>query len=796
MVINNNVSANMMLGNLNKVVKSKTKAVQQLSLGEKICNAGDDASGYAISERMRVQIRSLNQADANVQNGASMLRVAEGAIQSQINLLRTVKERVITAHNDTNTDTDRMIIQKEITQYYNEINDIASETTFNGKQLLLGTKVVDSVKSWFRLDHAEFLADSDTLGLVSASIASLDGQTGPFAIFGSASDQVPNDGYNVRTVSPASIPGADTTSATATLSKLHGATANKPNKVHINLGPDTERDALNNTSFKVLYPGGEETFVLTYNPNQRFRGVSSRNVIDMRGQSVSQIARAIGNVLSLNEKMNITYSSSSSGDRIIHLTTLDTGEKTNDTNKYDAMGVALADGDGYTATTALPAWMFTNDQVGEDGLTAQWDWDLSAYNTTSASTAESLISQLTGKAFAHSGVGTTYEFVDSGKSPTLASVPRLEGSRVVDLNVLRNSVSAGKTVAEAFADLMISQLGSSLAEKMRNSSNQVVGLKINATVPGLEGNDQYISFKEGELRHYDIDFSSISGDMDGKGFRFYSATNPNKWVNVLFVDGVNPNDDDRPASGTGDLDIDTLVVDVSDVTGTESLLKTLLQGDGDKNPMGLNEFLSRTGSSFQVAVDYSSGILTIYDTVRHTVLDSDPHAQMGAKIANGIADNIVADYRYTYANDVVIQHSDKASNNIHVYIPQTTMDHILGYKVGVGSLDDYSVMTAEKREKLLGWDTPSTVRGTLDKGLQYLIDANTLIGAQINHMENADANLVTVIENTTAAESVVRDANLARSAMDYAKYNILSQSTLAMLAQFDHDSYDVLNLLQ
>ena len=66
-----------------------------------------------------------------MQNGASMLKVAEGAIQSQINLLRTVKERVINAHNDTNTDADRLIIQKEITNYYNEINDIAAETTFN-----------------------------------------------------------------------------------------------------------------------------------------------------------------------------------------------------------------------------------------------------------------------------------------------------------------------------------------------------------------------------------------------------------------------------------------------------------------------------------------------------------------------------------------------------------------------------------------------------------------------------------------------------------------------------------------
>ena len=122
MMVTNNATAGFILGTLNKNIKKKSKAAEQLSLGEKIRNAGDDASGYAISEKMRVRIRSLNQADANVQNGASMLRVAEGAIQSQINLLRTVKAKVIDAHNDTNTDADRAIIQKEITQYYNELN--------------------------------------------------------------------------------------------------------------------------------------------------------------------------------------------------------------------------------------------------------------------------------------------------------------------------------------------------------------------------------------------------------------------------------------------------------------------------------------------------------------------------------------------------------------------------------------------------------------------------------------------------------------------------------------------------
>ena len=124
------------------------------------------------------------------------------------------------------------------------------------------------------------------------------------------------------------------------------------------------------------------------------------------------------------------------------------------------------------------------------------------------------------------------------------------------------------------------------------------------------------------------------------------------------------------------------------------------------------------------------------------------------------------------------------------------MDQIFGYKIGDGSLDDYSVMTSDKREFLLGQDYPVKVMGALDKGIQYLIDANTLIGSQIVHMEFADANIVTQVENTKAAESVIRDADMAKSAMDMATANILSQSTMAMLSQFNHNSSDVLNLLQ
>jgi flagellin len=104
----------------------------------KINGAADDASGYAISERMRVQIRGLDQANSNTQNGNSMMKVAEGAVSSTVDILKTLKEKVINAANDTNTDEDRATIQKELDQSIDQINDNAN-VTFNGKYLVDGS---------------------------------------------------------------------------------------------------------------------------------------------------------------------------------------------------------------------------------------------------------------------------------------------------------------------------------------------------------------------------------------------------------------------------------------------------------------------------------------------------------------------------------------------------------------------------------------------------------------------------------------------------------------------------------
>lgn len=138
MEVRTNMAALKSLNILNKNSGKLTKSLKKVSSGMRIVGAADDTSGYAISERMRVMLRGLDQDIRNTQNGRSLLKVAAGGIDNIVEELRNLKELALNAANDHNTDADRATIQKEFEHKMVNINDIASETSYNGKILLDG----------------------------------------------------------------------------------------------------------------------------------------------------------------------------------------------------------------------------------------------------------------------------------------------------------------------------------------------------------------------------------------------------------------------------------------------------------------------------------------------------------------------------------------------------------------------------------------------------------------------------------------------------------------------------------
>ena len=138
MIINHNMSAmyaNRTLGNTSMDI---AKDIEKLSSGQRINRAGDDASGLAVSEKLRGQIRGLNQATKNIENGVSFIQTSEGYLGETQDILHRMRELAVQGANGVYTSEDRMQIQVEVSQLVDEINRIASHAQFNGMSIMTG----------------------------------------------------------------------------------------------------------------------------------------------------------------------------------------------------------------------------------------------------------------------------------------------------------------------------------------------------------------------------------------------------------------------------------------------------------------------------------------------------------------------------------------------------------------------------------------------------------------------------------------------------------------------------------
>jgi flagellin len=145
MIINHNISAI----NANRVLGVKygnvDKSMEKLASGLRINRGGDDASGLAVSEKLRSQIRGLHQASRNIQSGVSFIQTAEGYLQESSDVIQRLRELAVQSSNGIYTPEDRMQIQIEVNQLVDEVNRVASHAQFNGMNILTGRFAEDNV---------------------------------------------------------------------------------------------------------------------------------------------------------------------------------------------------------------------------------------------------------------------------------------------------------------------------------------------------------------------------------------------------------------------------------------------------------------------------------------------------------------------------------------------------------------------------------------------------------------------------------------------------------------------------
>jgi len=846
-VMNNN-SAMMALGELKKNDKSLTKQLKKVATGTKITGAGDGASEYAISEKMRVRIRALGQDANNVQTGQSLLHVAEGGIQNQIDIMKTIKEKVIDANNDSNSEIDRATIQKEIDQAYDQIESIAVDTDYNRRRVLFGGTKYDTVAIWEVMDEAIQVPDSDKMSVVPDKYPTLDGEKGPFDIF----QEVTTKDSSMSTL------------GLAASQNYSGAQPGTPDVYHLDFSGYSSVDQLDGVGINFR----NYWYVLTKTPNKNYRFTNGSSVdgkIDISscvtvGDVVKKLADysvAYGDGTA--DGLSLTYTTteksasangwdiggfSSPGETIKGTTTTVTERpQTTETGffnppkhltggqdqigspnnpdpdagyqpaKYSSLTVnmnGVQDGTGITlsgygtgyikfvsgsgsfqwnadqgyytvgidgsastniagmnvsynhgtitftsqwagssydnysisdgipsrqaSTTTTPDITYepvtafsgtvTDDKTGANGTPATFTIDLSGVpDTTSLDDLEKVIADMRGKIL--SWDGGSLELIDSTDTTSLAS--RAVSSNALDLNVLRDQIGGkdNKTVRAALSALLLAHTNHSAAAS--DGSGNIV---LTSQYLGETGNSRTVTVTESTYRSYDLDYGKwfqdnpgalIPDDLYGKGFHFYCATDASQWFNVAFTDG-NPEDKDRPKSGTDTQDIKTLQVDVSQVKNASDLVTAiyeqtmpLLTGpDPDFN------------HHYRMAAEPSTGVLTIYDERRYNVSDRRvyDYQEKGAKIADGVMDNVIKTEKDMLVDRLIIQHTDKANQNITLNIPRTTLDHIFRFIGGKHGISDYNVMTREMRDRLLGRPPEE---GILDRGIRYLTDANAVI---------------------------------------------------------------------
>ena len=198
-VINTNVSSLNAQRQLSRSQLGMQTAMERLSSGLRINSAKDDAAGLAISDRMTAQIKGLNQAVRNANDGISLAQTAEGALQETTNILQRMRELSVQSANDTNSGADRANIQKEVNQLISELDRIATTTSFNGKNLLDGN-----------LSSASFQVGANANQTINMSIGStkVSDYGAHEVLAGGAINQATNAGTNLNTSTSLTIKGS------------------------------------------------------------------------------------------------------------------------------------------------------------------------------------------------------------------------------------------------------------------------------------------------------------------------------------------------------------------------------------------------------------------------------------------------------------------------------------------------------------------------------------------------------------------------------------------------------------
>lgn len=710
MRINNNIAALNAWRGLTQTDSALSKSLEKLSSGLRINRAGDDAAGLAISEKMRAQIKGLNMASKNAQDGISLIQTAEGALNETHSILQRMRELAVQSASDTNTSADRAELQKEVDQLAQEITRISNNTEFNTQKLLNGGVASSG------LGAVSFQIGANANQTISLEIAALDAFT--LGVSGTSySGAVAGTGsVTAATITGSPAAAVDANVITAAIAEVAGDVEGTIAAGAVNMTGVT----VTGTAAAVV--DGNEITVSTVENAGAFGGtveagavgigavtatsggsvvdgaeIEITTAIDTAADVATKTAGAIGTI----DLDGVDAETISLGGVAITLTNVDALGDTYDTS-------ALTNGDDLAAALQDDIDAADGGSIAGDYVVS-WDADHLVITTVATGSAANVT------------------FGDNASTGTLAILGLNETAATgtdADFAVTFNDGTTSVTVTN-IADDAANVAGTGVYSTLSFATGGTVSAATAGTINiGQAASTFTVTFADSE--------GSTDSVVAGVAANAASVAGTGDFAGISFTTGGTVS---ATTAGTIDLaqGASTYTVTLSDTEGSTNSVVTGLAADAT-SVAGTGDFAGVTLTLDGTLADTDSNTITISETT--------------GSAATFAADGTVTDAIAATGIDI----STKTAANAAITAINTAIDTV-----------------SSERAKL---------------------------GAHQNRLEHTINNLGVAAENLSAAESRIRDVDMASEMMEFTKKNILAQAGTAMMAQANMRPQSVLQLLQ
>lgn len=797
MIINHNIAALNTYRQLSTNSINTQKSLEKLSAGLRINKAGDDAAGLAISEKMRAQIRGLDQASRNAQDGISMIQTAEGGLNEAHSILQRMRELANQAANDTNVNIDRNEIQKEINQLTSEINRIGNTTEFNTQKLLNGGGELKEIAISTMQAGAASGAFKGGAALAAGTVVYSGVAGGGTADFGGTTGTVTATGPNNASYNGYTIVFAK---SSTDADPLAAAIDTGAKTITVAWGNDNNPANIGaiNSAIKIAT---DVEATLTGDVTLASTGFDEANLD--------------GNSVSLSGGIDAV--TATAGSSSIPIATVTTSKAAVAAQWLSGDLTALTNGQSGTISFAGVTINITGFDNATDGISGvnQVGANLVIDTTKGqAAQAQQIVDAFNAVKAAQPSTGSLANFTfetDTNKIKITGTKEDGDKNNAFALAVSGNV--AGATAAKATIDGVTEVRGEYSFEI--NTAFEKAGATLNIAGQTFTSVASGAKAASGEF--------NVGTDKAQQAISLAAAINANSTLNARFdaiVDGAKITLREKTMQATGANVTNGLVV-------------------GPTNDAVQGKYSFNVDESVAVGGRYSVGGVNIEvtDNVNHAglskgtaVLFSADTTQQATNLANAIAANSALSEKYDVeasSNRITLTQKSGKESMTAVTAETSTNKNVnfqASFQVGANSGQSMTIEVNDMRSAALGVSgkesgakatakngveasyvaTANITNGTDNVNVEYALDVSdhqkataavsvindaietvsaerSKLGAYQNRLEHTINNLGTSSENLSSAESRIRDVDMAKEMMEFTKLNILSQAAQAML---------------